>query len=175
MTAAPNTFPYVEDFAERVRQLKADVERHGRDPEGFEIAIAFAAIVHDDPDVFERMFANPLQRCYSATLGRVMSDDWHREGVEPLFPPGWSYAFKYVPQGLSRPEALDLAARVPRTMVERATVNGTSKEVAAAIEPYIEAGATWVTICDMAPLVLPPEELPGCLDRNLEVYRYLKA
>ena len=48
------------------------------------------------------------------------------------------------------------------------------EKVAANLQAYVDAGATWVSVIDILPTVLDPEDAPRALPRTLEVCRVLK-
>jgi hypothetical protein len=59
-------------------------------------------------------------------------------------------------------------------MCRRSWFTGAPKEVAARIQPYVEAGATWVLVGDLMPLLLPMEEAEVAVNRQIEVCHLLK-
>lgn len=52
---------------------------------------------------------------------------------------------------------------------------GSPAEVAEYVAQYVEAGCTHVAICDLLPLVLPPEDAMGAMARSIEVCRLVKG
>ena len=113
-TVAPDAYPTAKQFAAQVDTMKLALERAGRDPETFDFAIAFQALVHDDGEAIQRAFDNPLLRWVSAVFGRLNQADWDREGLEPVFPTDWHYAMKYVPTEWGADEVAAVNAKVPR-------------------------------------------------------------
>lgn len=51
---------------------------------------------------------------------------------------------------------------------------GSPKDVAGGIQTYVDAGATWVSVGDMMPLLLPADVAPAALERQIETCRILK-
>ncbi|AFR48211.1 LLM class flavin-dependent oxidoreductase [Gordonia sp. KTR9] len=174
-TAIPCAFSTPDQFASMVANLKVDLEKAGRDPEDFDFAVWAMSLVHEDPHVIDRAFDNPLVRWVSAAFGRLHSDDWHKEGIEPAFPPGFHYALKMLPAQATVADVEHISSRVSDEMNRRSWFHGSPKEVAASLREYVDAGATCVTVLDFMPLLLGPEEDEKYLIRQLECARLLKA
>ena len=173
-TSIPSAFSTPEQWSEEVQRMKKDVERNGRDPETFDFGIWVGGLLHEDPDVIDRALENPLTKWTSAIMGRLNQADWELEGLEPAFPRDWHYALKLLPARMTRQEADAVTARVPRKMVERTYVTGTPADAAAVYKDYVDAGATWVSVVDIMPILLPPEEAATAMSRSIEVCRLLK-
>ena len=175
VTIAPFAFASPEQYAEAVASVKADLGRRGRDPEAFTFGLWHAAVIildGEDPDLF---LDNALLRFIAAMAGRLDPKAWAAEGVEAVFPDDWHYALKLLPASLSDDEVRSVVGRTSRRMVERSYTLGTAKEVAATMAAYAEAGATYHSLCDMAPFVRPLEAGEAALGAQLEACRILKA
>lgn len=173
-TVAPDAYPTAEQFGEQVATIKQALERAGRDPETFDFAICFQALIHDDAEVVERSLDNPLVQWVAAVFGRLNQADWLEVGVEPVFPPDWHYAVKYVPTEWSPEEVAAINAKVSRDMVTKGWLCGTPKEAVAEIQGYVDAGATWVAPCDFLPMLGPLEEAPSAMERSFRICQALK-
>lgn len=177
----PASFRTPEEFAAMVKDVKEQVERHGRDPEAFEINAGIAVMLHEDPEFIDQAFDNPLTQWYTAIFGRLEMAKWLEEGFEPPFPVGWHYALKLLPLEYTAEEVEAVLNRVTRGMVEQAfqsggrPLTGTPKEVAATLDEFREAGATTIAAYDMAPTFMPFEEAMGAVSRSLEVMGILKG
>jgi phthiodiolone/phenolphthiodiolone dimycocerosates ketoreductase len=68
----------------------------------------------------------------------------------------------------------DVVSRVSRPMCEKTWIHGTPKYAADVLQQYVDAGATWVSVIDLLPPVLEPEDAQGALSRSIEVCRHLK-
>lgn len=69
----------------------------------------------------------------------------------------------------------DVLSKTTRKHTELASFQGTPKEVAAKIQPYVDAGMHWVQTVDYLALVLPPEDGAKSVDRSIELCAYLKG
>lgn len=164
-----------EHWAGQVKNMKDRVEAHGRDPEKFGFGVWFATFMHDDPDVLDRAFNNPLMKFFAPIFGRSSQSAWRREGLEPVMPLDYNYAVKFNPFELTEDEAQAIVDRVPAKMVEKALHVGTPKECANVARSYVESGATFVGLVDVLPLVLGPAEADAAGGRALEFMAHLKA
>jgi phthiodiolone/phenolphthiodiolone dimycocerosates ketoreductase len=174
-TVVPNAFATPERFAAEVTRIKGLLEQHGRDPEAFDFGIWGAALLHDDEEVVEATLANPLVRWITAAFGRLNQADWDDEGIVPVYPKGWHYALKLLPAQATAEEVEQVTSAVSPEMSRRSWFTGNAKEVAANLQAYVDAGATWVSVCDFLPLVRSMEEAFEALSRQIEACRILKA
>ena len=174
-TMVPLVAASPEQWAEQVTSMKQDLERKGRDPEAFYFGVFSAHLIHEDPAVIDRALDNDLMRFDAAIMGRLNQADWAAEGVEPVFAANWHYARDLLPVSMTRSEVDTVLAGVTRSMTEKMWINGTPAEVAAKIQPYVDAGATWVQVIDSLPAVLPPEDAANTIPRCIEVCRILKG
>lgn len=172
---APCVFDTPERFAELVTSLKQDLERKGRDPEDFGFGLWFMNAIHEDRDVIERAFDGPIMKWMAATFGRLDQADWHRAGLEPIYPEGWHYSVKLRPMEVTPQESADVVSRTTRAHCEAAFSHGTPAEVAAEVAAYVEAGCNYVAICDLMPLVLEPADAQGAIARSIEACGLVKA
>ena len=164
-----------ERFAQTVHSLKEDLERKGRDPEAFGFGLWFMNAIHEDPEVIDRAFDGPIMRWMAATFGRLDQADWRRVGLEPIYPEGWHYSIRLRPMDVTEAQSADVVARTTRAHCEAAFSHGTPAEVAAEVQGYVDAGCTYVSICDLLPLVLTPEDAMTAIGRSLEVCGRVKA
>ena len=175
VTAVPLAVTSPERYAEQVCDIRQRLERYGRDPDDFDFAVMAQTLLHDDPDLITRSLDNPLLRWIAAVFGRLNQADWKREGIEPVFPRDWHYAVKLVPTEWTAEAAYAVTDKVPDAMLRRSFHHGSVKEVAATLDGYVEAGATWVAPVDLLPLVLPAHEAAATLDRWVALCRALKS
>jgi phthiodiolone/phenolphthiodiolone dimycocerosates ketoreductase len=59
-------------------------------------------------------------------------------------------------------------------MAEKSFAYGTPESVAAQVQQYVDAGATWVSVCDILPLLLDSFDAQAGLARNIEICARLK-
>ncbi|HYF26152.1 MAG TPA: hypothetical protein VD931_10480, partial [Baekduia sp.] len=60
-------------------------------------------------------------------------------------------------------------------MTERSFTYGTPAQVADEVRSYVDAGATWVSVCDILPLLLDPADAQLGLARNIDICTRLKG
>jgi len=170
----PCVAPTPEGWAETVTSLKAELERKDRDPDDFDFGIWFMALVHEDEALLQRALDNPLMRYMAGVFGRLDPNAWDAEGIAPPMPRDWHYAMKLLPVTWTDQEIDDLLARTTHEVSEKSFVYGTPAQVADEVQQYVEAGATWVSVCDILPLILEPADAQNGLARNVEICRRLK-
>lgn len=171
---APCVAATPEQWGEMVASLRADLERKGRDPDQFEYGIWFMALVHEDEEAIEEALDNPLMRWMAAVFGRLDQSAWQKEGIEPPLPLDWHYATKLLPVKWTESEVDDLLSRTSHKMAQKGFVHGTPESVAAQVQQYIDAGATWVSVGDIMPLVREPAEAPLGMARGIEICTRIK-
>jgi phthiodiolone/phenolphthiodiolone dimycocerosates ketoreductase len=170
----PQVFPRPEEWAAQVESIKRELERIGRDPDGYDFSLWVPALLHEDEDRIDSAFENPLLRFLAAVFGRLDQNDWAREGIEPVFPRDWHYALRYVVTDFEGPAADDVVARTTKEMVAQSFCWGDPKCVAEQVLPFVEAGATHVAILDLMKVLLAPIEAAAAINRSLEFCRLLK-
>jgi phthiodiolone/phenolphthiodiolone dimycocerosates ketoreductase len=170
----PCVAPNPESWAQTVATLKTDLERKGRDPEAFDFGIWFMSLIHEDEQLLEDALDNPLMRWMAGVFGRVDQSAWDAEGIVPPLPRDWHYAIKLLPVQWTDSEVDDLLSRTTHEMAQKSFVYGTPASVADQVAQYVEAGATWVSVCDILPLILDPADAQLGQHRNLEVCARLK-
>jgi phthiodiolone/phenolphthiodiolone dimycocerosates ketoreductase len=170
----PSVAPTPEYWADTVSSMKRDLERKGRDPEQFEFGIWFMSLIHEDAEVLARALDNPLMRWMAGVFGRLDQRAWDAEGIEPPLPRDWHYAVKLLPVTWTDSEIQGLLGRTTHKMAEKSFVFGTPESVAEQVQQYVDAGATWVSVCDILPLILAPADAQGGLARNIDVCARLK-
>jgi len=172
---SPCVFDEPERFAAMVKTLKEDLERKGRDPEAFGFGLWFMNAIHEDPDVLDRAFDGALMTWMAANFGRLDNARWRELGIEAVFPDDWHYSVKLRPIDVTEAESADVLARTPRALVDASFSHGSPAEVAADIQGYVDAGCTYVSVCDVLPLVLEPEDAQGAIARSIDVCARLKG
>lgn len=173
-TCTPLAIPNAELWAEQVRDVRGHVEAADRDPNGFGFGIWIAALMHDDPHVIEAALFNPLLAVFAALLGRFNQRDWLLEGLEPVMPMEWHYSMRLLPFDIPRAEAEDIIARVPRAMVEKSFVIGSPADIADVAAGFVHAGANFVGIVDVFPLLAGPAEGEAAFARGVQACALLK-
>jgi phthiodiolone/phenolphthiodiolone dimycocerosates ketoreductase len=173
-TCTPLAIPDVDRWAQQVRDVRGQVEAAGRDPDTFGFGIWIAALMHDDPQVINAALDNPLLSVFAALLGRFNQRDWLLEGLTPVMPTDWHYSMRLLPFDIPRSEAEDIIARVPRAMVEKSFVIGSPAEIADVAGTFVDAGATFVGIVDVFPLLADPAEGEAAFARGVQACTLLK-
>jgi phthiodiolone/phenolphthiodiolone dimycocerosates ketoreductase len=175
MSMVPSAFPTAESWGAQVQTMRQDLERKGRDPESFMFGFWPFTLVYDTEEERERLLESPIVKWMSVVFGRLNHSEWAAEGIDRILPEGWHYAVKMLPHSMSREEVDDIVARVPKEMVEKSWLIGTPAEVAAQLQPFVEAGATYIAPSDLAPAVMEPEEQQRVAERTLELCAHLKG
>jgi phthiodiolone/phenolphthiodiolone dimycocerosates ketoreductase len=164
-----------ERWHEMVTAMKQALEQKGRDPEAFTFGLYAANLIHEDEAVVEHSLENPLVKWCTGVMGRIIMSDWEHEGIEPPLPPNWHYAVKLLPHKITQGEIDAILGNVTPEMSQKSWIMGTPGRVARDLQPYIDAGARWISIIDMLPAVLAPEDAIAAPGRTIEVAGRLKA
>jgi phthiodiolone/phenolphthiodiolone dimycocerosates ketoreductase len=174
-TMVPNVIQSPEAFAKFVMSTREELERRGRDPERFDFCPWMFVLIHEDPEVIENAFNNPLTKWMVANFGRFNNHDWSSYGLEPAFSPDYHYAMKLLPNWVTDQDYVtSVLKRVTREMFDLTFYCGSPKEVATHIQPYIEAGANVIDLIDFLAPVLSIEDSQQHLARQIEVCRLIK-
>lgn len=170
--------PYVygtpADWGARVDSMKQDLQRKERDPEAYGFGMFGVTLIHEDENVIDRALDHPLLRFMAAVFGRITQSDWDKEGITPVYPRDWHYALKLLPVLMTKEEFEDVVSRTTREMAEKSAIYGTPKQVAEGLQQYVDAGCTWMSVCDILPFALEPDDAEHSLPRSVEVCRHLK-
>ena len=174
-TMVPNVIPTPERLADFVRATRRNLESCDRDPDDFDFVPWLPVLIHDDPAVIDRALDNALVRWLAAIMGRLNMNDWAAYGIEAPFPLDWHYSTKLLPNTTTDRAFVDyILSRTTRKIAEMTYFVGNAEQVAAQIQPYIDAGATHVDILDMLPLVLEPADAQAALGRQIDVCARIK-
>ena len=123
-------------------------------------------LLYRDDEQRERLFANPITTWMTAVFGRLHHGAWKVEGIALIFPEDRHYALRMPPHQMSRAEVDDVVARVTPEMIEKPWLIGTPEEVAAQLQPWVDAGADYLATSDLA--IFEPEEQPAVLQTMLD-------
>jgi phthiodiolone/phenolphthiodiolone dimycocerosates ketoreductase len=171
---SPCVFDTPERFAEMVKPLREDIERKGRDPDAFGFGLWFMNAIHEDRDVLDRALDGAMMKWLAANFGRLDNSRWAELGIQSVFPDDWHYSVKLRPIDVTEEESRDVLARTPRAMVDASFSHGSPQEVAADVQGYIDAGCTYVSVCDVLPICLEPEDAQNAIGRSIEVCARIK-
>jgi phthiodiolone/phenolphthiodiolone dimycocerosates ketoreductase len=174
-TCVPWVWSSPEHCAEEIGKIKEQLERKGRDPEQFRFGVWAGLLVHEDPEKIDAGLDHPIIRWLTAIFGRIIQSDWLKEGIEPPFPPDYHYAIKLKPIKIGPEEAQEILGRTTREHAERSWIRGTPAEVAAEVQGYIDAGASFVSLMDCLPLTLEPEDSMQGTRRSIEITQRIKS
>lgn len=170
----PSAYPDADSWGRQVSQLRGVLEGKGRDPESFHFGFWPFVLVYETEDQRERLFRSPIIKWMTAVFGRLLHGDWEKEGIDLIFPADWMYASHLQPHRMTRSEVDGVVDAVTPAMIERSWLIGTPGEVAAQLQPWVEAGATYIAPSDLAPAVLNQEEQQGAMERMVELGAELK-
>jgi phthiodiolone/phenolphthiodiolone dimycocerosates ketoreductase len=170
---APFVYADPEKFAEVVEGHKKKLDELGRRDDDFSFGLHHIVFICENKDDFERHVDNPLVKWYAATGGRINQNDWDFEGIEPVMPRDWHYAFDMLPGSMSKEEILEITDQVSPEMVRKTFFYGTPEEVAAEIRPFVEAGADRHLIADVSALIVETDPV-GAIKQLGEICRLVK-
>jgi phthiodiolone/phenolphthiodiolone dimycocerosates ketoreductase len=170
---APFVYAEPQKYAEAVTGHKKTLEELGRGDDDFSFGLHHIVFICEDKDDFERHVDNPLVKWYSATGGRINQRDWGPEGIKPVMPEDWHYAFDMLPGSMTKEEILEITDQVEPEMVRKTFFYGTPEEVAAEIRPYVEAGADRHLIADVSGLIVETDPI-GAIKQLGDICRLVK-
>lgn len=163
-----------EIAAADIQRIRDIVESKGRDPDKFRFGIGCPTMIHDDPNVFDKAFDNPLVRWLACVMGRINGADWKRDGLDSPVPDDWTYYQKLLPFDMPPGFVSDALAKTTREHCERGLIWGTPEKVAKDLQAYVDVGVSWVLPLDYLPVVLDPADAANSAARMIEVCRRLK-
>jgi phthiodiolone/phenolphthiodiolone dimycocerosates ketoreductase len=175
ITMVPSAFTTPEQWAAEVDEIHRKLERKDRDLNEFTCGFWPFVLVYQDDDQRERLFANPITKWMTAAFGRLHHGAWTDEGEQLIFAEDWHYALRMLPHQMSRAEVDDVVARVTPTMIEKSWFIGTPEDVAAQLQPWVEAGATYIAPSGLAPMIVKPEERRAAVQAMIELCARLKG
>ncbi len=173
--AVPQAITNPDKFAQLVRSLREKVEANGRDPQKFGMGIWLVCATHDDPDVLDVVLDNPLIKYFAACNGRVDGKNWAEVGITPVMPEGWNYPTHWLPAEHPAAEIRDIVARTSNELVRKSFYCGTPDYLTGVCREYIDAGADFVSIADMTPMVLGPADGAASIQRAVKTFQALKS
>ena len=146
------------DWSARLAQIDDSRRRHGRESEPFVPALRAYAVPHEDHETAHRMLNHPLIKGLCLSL-----PDWLYKTVGASHPLGDGFhgLRSYIPSGIPREEALSLIDKIPFELVHQYIAHGTPDEIVATMEPYVDAGATYIVLHNMGFLAEPRSAVSG--------------
>lgn len=176
MVPVPAALAHVDDFALEVKKMKEAVERYGRDPDQFTVAIEAIALIHEDPAEIERQIDDSeFIASFASIYGRMAHKEWEAEPDVPLARDrDYNYTLHLLPNEVTKEENDAVMAKVTRAMKTKSFVHGNARQVVDHFQRYVDAGCNWVGFLDFAPFVFGLEEAGACLERNIEACTMLK-
>ncbi|TPG32446.1 LLM class flavin-dependent oxidoreductase [Mycolicibacterium hodleri] len=174
ISMVPSAFATPELWAAQVAQVHQRLVDKDRDPEKFTCGFWPFVLAYDSDDQRDRLLANPITKWMTAVFGRLHHGAWEAEGVELIFPADWHYAMRLLPHQLSQAEVDNIVAAVTPKMIEKSWIMGTPEEIAAQLQPWVDAGANYIAPSDLAPSILEPDEQPDAFRRMVDVCAHLK-
>ena len=173
-TGVPFVAPYPKEYGEAVLEHKKKLAEYGRANDKFSFGLIHMLFVCKDEDEFEKYVNNPLLKFFAATAGRLNMNDWDREGIEPVMPRDWHYAFKMLSGSYTKEEVLDIVNRTTPEMVRKTYHVGSPAQIAAKIRPFTEAGADRHLMADVSSLLIA-QDPSAAVEGMIEVSRLIKA
>jgi phthiodiolone/phenolphthiodiolone dimycocerosates ketoreductase len=175
ISMVPSAFSTPEQWADEVTKVRAQLERKDRDPNDFTCGFWPFVLVYQNDEQLERLITNPITKWMTAAFGRLHHGAWKDEGVDLIFPEDWHYALRMLPHQMSQTEVDDIVAQVTPKMIEKSWLIGTPEEVAAQLQPWVDAGADYIAPSDLAPAIMEPEEQPEVFATMIELCAELKG
>jgi phthiodiolone/phenolphthiodiolone dimycocerosates ketoreductase len=173
--AAPCVWATPDDAAEYISNLKKQVAAKGKDPEQFRVGALCPVLVHEDEAVLDQALDNNVVRWIGAIFGRTQPMDWRRDGIEPAVPDGWTYFMKMKPYDTAPGFVDEVVGKATRKMTELSYIWGTSQQVAAELQAYVDAGVDWISPVDHLPIVSNPAQGAASLTRAIEICSIVKG
>jgi phthiodiolone/phenolphthiodiolone dimycocerosates ketoreductase len=173
--AAPCVWATPDNAAEYISNLKKQVAAKGKDPEQFRVGALCPVLVHEDEAVLDQALDNNVVRWIGAIFGRTQPMDWRRDGIEPAVPDGWTYFMKMKPYDTAPGFVDEVVGKATRKMTELSYIWGTSQQVAAELQAYVDAGVDWISPVDYLPIVSNPAQGAASLTRAIEICSIVKG
>lgn len=161
--------------AEKIAQIRTELERKDREPALFRFGLWASALIHEDADALERRIDNPVIKFLTGIAGRIETREWKKEGLGLPLPDGYTYYKHLLPYETDQGRIDDVLRHTTPEHARKGWFLGSPAEVAAQIQPWIEAGFDWVLPIDFLGLVAEIDEAPHVLGRTLETCRELRA
>ena len=136
-----------EQYAEDVKVVKHHAEAAGQDPESLRFHVVAFCLIAATEEEAEALTHNLIVRFDSIAL---VTDVKLFGGWEHPIRSDYTYARDMISMDWGREYSLDIANRTPPEMVRKARFVGTPESVAKQIQPYIEAGANWINVVNVA-------------------------
>lgn len=169
VVAAPNAWPTAEIAAEQIANIRAQLERKGRDPDAFRIGIWACSLLHDGTRQRDAAFANPVIKFVAGALGRTETHTWAREGLASPVPEGWAYYKDLLPYAMDDAFVQQVVDAVTPQHLEKAFFTGSAEDVAKQVQPFVDAGVDYVCAFDYLPLVGDPADAAHAVGRLIDL------
>jgi len=126
-------------YGEQVAEARRLAEESGRDPDELIFYLLAMNIIDTTEERVEALTHDPIARWDSAAVipGPHVYKEWGM-GEHPIRP-DYAYPAHLIPTDWSREDALKIIDATPSEVVRRARACGTPQQVAAQLQPYIEA------------------------------------
>ncbi|HKY90563.1 MAG TPA: LLM class flavin-dependent oxidoreductase [Nevskiaceae bacterium] len=173
-SGAPFVYASAEKYAETVRSIRQQLKDIGRGNDPYTFGLHHIVFLCRSKDDFEQYVDHPLLKWYAATGGRINMNDWAPEGIEPVMPLDWHYAFDMRPSGMTRAQVDEVISKVKPEMVRKTFFYGSPADIAEQVRPYVKAGATLNLLADLSPLMVPTDPV-AAIEQMAELCRLVKA
>lgn len=141
-----------EQFAHDRHLVREAAEKAGRDPDKLRFAASVLVVMHDDQETLQRLAGTFNLQWDTIVYGAVRGDEWKQFGHTHPYGDEWAYARHLRPEKMDAAEALAAARSVPpEAVLGMGHFGGSAEEVAAKIQPYVEAGLDHAIVVDYAP------------------------
>jgi len=141
-------------YGEQVAEARRLAEESGRDPDELIFYLLAMNIIESTEDRVDQLIQSPIARWDAAAVvpGPQCYQDWDL-GAHPIRP-DYAYPAHLIPTDWSREDALKIIDATPSEVVRRARACGTPRQVAAQLQPYIDAipaaNQCWINVINYA-------------------------
>ena len=158
-----------------IKDIREKVEAKGRIPSRSGSPATSRAYSTRTKHWSNRMLDHDFSHYHASIWGRINQRDWEREGLPAPMGADWHYAEELLPVRIDEAEAQDIIGRSTRAHVEKSYLYGSPAKVAEDLQPFIDAGISWVGILDVLPMLLDPEDAARGTERQIEACGHIKA
>jgi phthiodiolone/phenolphthiodiolone dimycocerosates ketoreductase len=140
-------------YADMWAQVQASRQAAGRDADAITPGCYVRVVIAEDDEHARRLATRSLLLRFIALTGS--SEAFHRHGVEHPLGAGVMGLTQFVPSGLTRAHAQELAEKVPDGVILDTVIAGSPQSVASQLAKIVRAGARHLQIVNMTPLADP--------------------
>ena len=138
-----------EQYAAKLKIIRASAERVGRDPMAITPAFFWSCVIGDDAELNE-IFNTPLVKAYFAL--QISAESMRSRGHEHPMGDTWRGFQDNDPSVLTRDRVTAMIEKVNVDVIRDFVPHGTPQRIAQIVKPYVDAGMRVYRIHDMSSL-----------------------